>query len=132
MSRYPHAAGFTLVETLIALFLAAVTILAAVPMFMHAAQATDASGDRSRVGVIAVDRMEQLRHDLWRDLAAGGSLTADVAGYVDASDPDYVTRWEIVDNATPSHTKTIRVVALARGDLPGPRRSVELTLIRGR
>jgi competence protein ComGC len=132
MSRYPHAAGFTLVETLIALFLASVTILAAAPLFMHAAQATAVSGDRGVVGVIAVDRMEQLRQEIWRDLIAGGSLTADVDGFFDGSDPDFLVRWQVIDNSTPTRTKTIRVIALARGNLPGPRRRVELTLIRGR
>ena len=76
--------------------------------------------------------LQQLRQEVWRDLDAGGSLTEDVAGFVDDADPRFLTRWQITDNAEPTETKTIRVVAMARGDLPGPRRRVELTLIRGR
>lgn len=84
------------------------------------------------VGAIAVDRMEQLRQELWRNVKVGGSLTANVDGYFDDSDPDFLVRWRITDNASPTHSKTITVLAVARGNQPGPRRRVELTSARGR
>ena len=127
-----NAAGFTLLETLVALFLTAVAVLAAAPMFIHASHANDAGAAMGTVGSLALDRQEQLAHEKWRDLDAGGSLTSDVAGYYDDSDPDYLTRWIISDNVTPSSSKTITVLTTARGSQLGPRRSVQLTTIRGR
>ena len=125
------AAGFTLLETLVALFLAGVATLAAAPMFMHAAHANDAGADLGAVGVAAVDCLERLRKAPLRDLEAGGSLTSDLDGYFEAT-PNHAVRWTILDNAAPSKTKTITVLAMAPGNQPGPRRRVELTLVRGR
>jgi hypothetical protein len=99
---------------------------------MQAASANDAGADMGSVGAIAVDRMEQLRQELWRNVRTGGSLTTNVDGYFDDSSPDFLVRWQISGNASPSYTKTITVLAVARGDQTGPRRRVELTSARGR
>jgi hypothetical protein len=126
------AAGFTLLETLVALFLTTVAVLAVAPMFMHAAHGHDAGGDLGTVGVLAVDRLEQLRQVRWRDVEPGGSLTVNLAGYFDDSTPGYLVRWVVTDNPSPSGTRTIVVQAAARGNQPGPRRRVEVTATRGR
>ena len=129
----PHnAAGFSLLEALVAIFLTSAALLAAAPLLVHASHATDASADMGAVGAIAVDRMEQLRQELWRNLGTGGSLTSDVAGYFDDSDPDFLVRWQVSDNASPSQTKSITVLARPLTDRLGPRRSVEITSMRGR
>jgi type II secretory pathway pseudopilin PulG len=125
-------AGFSLLEALVALLLTAGALLAVAPMFMQAARANDAGADMGSVGTIAVDRMEQLRQELWRNVKSGGSLTSNVDGYFDDSNPDFLVRWRISTNASPTYTKTITVLAVARGDQPGPRRRVELTSARGR
>jgi type II secretory pathway component PulJ len=125
-------AGFSLLEALVALLLTAGALLAVAPLFMQAASANDAGADMGSVGAIAVDRMEQLRQELWRNVRTGGSLTTNVDGYFDDSSPDFLVRWQISGNASPSYTKTITVLAVARGDQTGPRRRVELTSARGR
>jgi type II secretory pathway pseudopilin PulG len=127
-----NVAGFTLLEALVAIFFTSVALLAAAPLFVHASHATDASADMGAVGAIALDRMEQLRQELWRNLGTGGSLTSNVTGYFDDSDPDFLVRWEVSDNASPSQTKTITVLVLPLTDQRGPRRSVEITSMRGR
>ena len=132
MALMRPSAGFTLIETLIALVLTAIAVLAAAPMFMHAANAQDAGADMGTVGTMAVDRLEQLRQVRWRDLDVGGSLTADVDGYFDDSAPDYLVRWQIVDNTSPTGSRTITVLATARTNRPGPRRRVEVTAVRGK
>ncbi len=127
-----NAAGFSLLEALVAIFLTSAALLAAAPLFVHASHANDASADMGFVGAIAVDRMEQLRQELWRNLGTGGSLTSDVAGYFDDSDPDFLVRWQVSDNASPSQSKSVTILVLPLTDQSGPRRSVEITSIRGR
>ena len=129
----PHnAAGFSLLEALVAIFFTSAALLAAAPLFVHASHATDASADMGAVGAIAVDRMEQLRQELWRNLGTGGSLTSDVAGFFDDSDQDFLVRWQVSDNGSPSQTRSITVLVLPLTDQMGPRRGVEITAMRGR
>ena len=131
MTRTENAAGFTLLETIVAMLLTSLVLLAAAPMFMQAAHANDAGGDMGTVGSLTVDRMERLRQEPFRALVAGGSLDQNIDGYFDDSDPDFFVRWQIIDNGSPTRTKTVYVRALGRFDQVGPRRRVDLTGVRG-
>jgi type IV pilus assembly protein PilV len=127
--------GFTLVEVLLALFLIAIGVLAAAPMFVYAMQGNAAGADFGTAGAIAVERMEVLRATRYTDLDAGGDLTSDVTAggvdYFDNSNPDYTVRWLIADNVTPADTKTITVRVTARRQVVGQRKGVTLTTLRG-
>lgn len=124
--------GFTLVEVLVALFLITIGVLAAAPMFIYATQGNAVGADFGSGGALGVERMELLREQDYSALAAGGSLTANTAGYFDTSDPDYTVRWQITDNASPANTKTIEVRVVANRTVVGRAKSVTLTSIRGR
>ena len=124
--------GFSLVEVLVALFLIALGVLAAAPMFVYAMQGNATGADFGSVGALAVERMEQLRASSFVSLAAGGSLTVSQTGYSDTSDPDYIIRWRITDDATPPSVKTITVRAIAVRQVVGERKEITLTTLRGR
>lgn len=128
------AEGFTLVETIVALFLIGLAVLAAAPMFMYATQVNAVGADFGTGGAKAVERMEELRATPFATLVAGGSLTADTAGYFDASDPSYTIRWQITDNGAPPDTKTIEVRCIATRTVNanmGNQKQVTLTSLRG-
>jgi type II secretory pathway pseudopilin PulG len=126
--------GFTVVETLVALLLTAVGVLAVAPLFLYAMDENVVGSQYGTLGAAAVDRMELLRELPFFDpqLAAGGSLTGDSAGYFDASDPDLVVRWQIVNNASPDGTKTVTVRAVARTTAVGAKKLVTMTTVRGK
>jgi len=130
--RRPVPDGFTLVEVLLAMALMFVGIMAAAPLFVFAMKESAAGADLGSVGAAAVDRMELLRSGDFYTLAAGGSLTSDVSGYVDASSTRYTVRWQIADNASPATVKTISVKATAARQAMGPAKEVTLTTLRGR
>jgi len=109
-----------------------VGIMAAAPLFVFAMKESAAGADLGSVGAAAVDRMELLRSGDFYTLAAGGSLTSDVSGYVDASSTRYTVRWQIADNASPATVKTISVKATAARQAMGPAKEVTLTTLRGR
>lgn len=126
------ARGFSLVEVLVALFLIGLGVLAAAPMFIYAMQGNATGADFGSVGAIAVERMEQLRSQTFVNLPAGGSLTVSTNGYSDLSDPDYILRWRITDNAAPPTIKTITVRTIAVRRVVGERKEITLTTLRGR
>ena len=101
-------------------------------MFVQAAQTNDAGADMGSVGAIAVDRLERLTQEPWRDLLPGGSLTENVDGYFSDVGTDFLVRWRIMDDPTTSQSRAITVIALAREAQIGPRRQVELTVARAR
>lgn len=133
--RRNDANGFTLVEVLLALFLIAIGVLAAAPMFVYAMQGNAVGADFGTAGAIAVERMEILRGTGYLDLPAGGDLATDVSAggvdYFDNSDPDYTVRWTIVDNVSPADTKTITVRVTAVRQVVGDPKGVTLTTLRG-
>jgi prepilin-type N-terminal cleavage/methylation domain-containing protein len=131
MNTTKHETGFTLLEVLVAMFLTTVALLAAAPLFIQASHANDVGGDMGTVGSLAVDRMERLRQERFRDLIPGGSLEQNIDGYFDDSNPDFFIRWQIIDNGSPTRTKTVHVRAVGRLEQIGPRRQVELTSVRG-
>jgi len=132
MSRGRGTAGFTLVEVLLALALLFVGVVAAAPMFIFAMKETAAGADLGTVGAAAVDRMELLRSTDFSSLTAGGSLTTNVSGYSDTSNPSYTVLWEIVDNGTPATEKTISVRAVVARQVIGNAKDVTLTSLRAR
>jgi prepilin-type N-terminal cleavage/methylation domain-containing protein len=131
-SAAAEARGFSLVEVLVALFLIGLGVLAAAPMFIYAMQGNATGADFGSVGAIAVERMEQLRSLTFANLPAGGSLTVSQNGYSDLTDPDYIVRWRITDNATPPTIKTISVRTIAVRQVVGERKEITLTTLRGR
>jgi competence protein ComGC len=124
--------GFTLIEVVIALFFIFVGVIATAPMFVMAAQEVAGGGDMGTVGAAAVRQMELLRGTDYINLTPGGSLTSDVTGYTDSSNPEFVVRWTIAVNANPpAPSKIITVQATAVGKSIGSRKNVTLLTVRG-
>jgi len=128
--------GFTLLEILIAVTLLAVAVLGVAPMFMMAAERSAAGADMGLVGALAVETMETLRADSMGSLAAGGSLVSDTTvgstPYFDASEPGYIVRWQVTNNATPVGGKRLTVRALALRQVSGVPKEVTLSSLRVR
>ena len=124
--------GFSLIEVLVALFVISLGVLAAAPMFIYAMKGNAAGADFGSVGAIAVERMEILRSRTFGSLTAGGNLTTSVTNYSDLTDPEYIVRWRIEDNASPATRKTITVRAIAVRRVVGQRKEITVTTLRGR
>ncbi len=131
ISEHRRQAGFTLVETLLALFLIALGLLSAAPMFIYGVKVTAASADVGTLSAGAVKKLETLRQATFSTITAGGSLSSNVAGFSDTSDPAFTLRWQITDDATPPKKKTITIVAIAkRRTTSGAQKSVQFMSLR--
>lgn len=115
--------GFSLIEVLIAMFMAGLVFLMLAQMIGIGVEANRAATDTTRAGALASDRLEDLTRLEYDDLAPGGDVNADVAGYFETLDVDadglndYVRRWEIADLGTEMRIR-VRVIALL--DVVGP------------
>ncbi|HKQ61618.1 MAG TPA: prepilin-type N-terminal cleavage/methylation domain-containing protein [Candidatus Polarisedimenticolaceae bacterium] len=132
MNMHRTSSGFTLPEVLVALFLLAIGILAAAPMFVFAMEENRAGAVFGEAGALAVERLELLRGQSWSALTPGGSLTSDVTGYSDTSNPVYDIRWQITNRVSPVGTRDITVWVRSPKVGPGVKREVTLTTVRGR
>ncbi len=132
MSMRKPDAGFTLIEVLVSIVLIGVALLAVAPMFVYAIRSTASSADLGSAGAKAIERMEQLRAATFASIAAGGSLTSNATSFYDTSDPDFVVRWTVVNNATPPTKKTITVRAQAVRRVVGLRKEAQITTVRAK
>jgi len=132
MSGAKSDTGFTIVEVVVALSLMFVMLMAAAPMFIFAMKENASAGDLGVAGAAAVDRMELLRAVDFNLLLAGGSITSNVTGYSDVSDPEVTVRWQVADNASPITEKTIQVRAIASRRPMGQPKNITLATLRVR
>jgi len=124
--------GFTLLEVVVALAIMAIGLIATAPLFVIAAKENAGGGDRGTVGVLAVERMEQLRGLHYYSLDNGGSLATSAAGYSDTSNPGFEVRWLITDSPNPpAGMKVIVVRALAGRQVMGRPKEVTMVSLRG-
>ena len=130
--RQKRSPGFTLPEVSIALFVVGVGLLALAPLFIQGARVTASSMDMSISAAAAVERLELLRATGFNSLTAGGSVTSNVTGFFDTSNPDVTVRWTITDNASPATLKTIAVRAIATDSPMGLPKQTDLVTVRAR
>jgi prepilin-type N-terminal cleavage/methylation domain-containing protein len=97
--RADNAAGFSLMEVLVAIAILGVALSALVPLLAMCAASNAASNDATNASVLAADKMEALRSLAFDDPGMArsppGSLDADLTGYFDTIDARFVRRWSI-------------------------------------
>jgi len=131
--------GLTLIETLVAIFLMALGVLAAAPMFIFAIQGNSIGSDYGAVGSMALDRMELLRAEPFEStvLAVGGDVETNWTNgagraYFDDTQQDLLTRWEIETHPTIPLARIVTVRAIQLTPSIGAAKEVTLTTIRAR
>ena len=128
-----NRAGFSLVEVLVALFMATLVFLVIAQMIGVGVEAGRASSDMTRVAALAGERLEEITRSEYVDLVPGGSLTADVGGFSETLDldndgmDDYTRRWEITDLGTEMRIR-VRVFALL--DVVGPAKETTFVALK--
>jgi hypothetical protein len=116
-------AGFSLVEVMVAIFMASLVFLMMAQMIGVGVEANRAATDITSAGALAGDRMETLTQTEYADLVPGGDINADVNGFFETLDVDadgandYLRRWEITDMGAEMRLR-VRVVSML--DVVGP------------
>lgn len=133
MQRCTAAAGFTLVEVLLASVLLMTVWLATARLFAVSASANATARALTQATIMAVEKIEQLRALPLDDPALApsppGTLAADVEGYYDAPQPRYVRRWAIAPVPSFPDAATSILVAVTPAAGGG---AVRLVTIRSR
>ena len=125
-------AGFTLIEAVISILILTVIVLSFGQAASIGVIVDLSSRDLDQSATLSVDKIEELRSRAYADIAAGGSLEADVSDYFDAIDldgdgeTDYSRRWEIVEE---EHRKVIRVRVISATRHVGSPKQTALELV---
>jgi len=126
-ARHTREAGFSLVEVLVALFMATIVFLMLAQMLGVGIEANRAASDMSRASALASSQLEDLTRSDYAAVATGGSINADINGFFETLDidgdgvDDYRRRWEVADLGT---SKRIRVRVQSLLDVIGPAKQV--------
>jgi Tfp pilus assembly protein PilV len=114
-------AGFTILETVIALFVALVVGFGAIGLFLFSASFNAGASDRARALSIAQEMMEQVRAKDYEDLAAGTTTETVERGDTYQSDlRSFTVETEVEDDNTTSPANmqkkiTVTVTPVAAG-----------------
>lgn len=129
-------AGFTLVETLVALFVVTLIFLVIADLVTYGLYVHRAAEDMTVAAALSSEKMEELRATDYGTLAAGGSVASDQAGFSDTPDVDgdgtgdFLRRWEVTDQGD---FKRIRVRTIATLDaIGGPKDSLLVAVVARR
>lgn len=125
--------GFSLIEVLVALFVATIVFLMLAQMSTMSVEANKAASDVTRAAALASDRLEQLSQTDYDALTVGGSTGADIGGFSETLDvdgdgvDDYQRRWEVTDLGS---SKRVRVRVFSLLDVVGPAKDVTYVALR--
>jgi prepilin-type N-terminal cleavage/methylation domain-containing protein len=95
--------GFTLIETLVALFIVTIILLTLAQLMTFGFYVHRSATDLVQTTALAEEKLEQIRKLSYASVLPGGSLDVNVAGFFDNPDidgdgaGDYARRWQIVD-----------------------------------
>lgn len=116
-SKNHSQAGFTLIETTIAMVLMAIVGLGVASVFTFAAANTSSAADREMATAVAQQQMEQLRLAAFNDAALNATATAGVVTNVTRRGRQYEVTTTIadslvIDSLPTQKTITVKVVPL--------------------
>lgn len=125
------AAGFSLIEVVIATAIVVGGMAALAPLFVLSGDANRVAGGTSIALLAAQQKLEELRATPDETASPSGALTADTAGYVDYLDAEgaplvdsgggnsqgsrgamFIRRWSVETPDTPGRTVVLRVLVI--------------------
>jgi len=120
-----QAAGFSLIECVIAIVVVTVGLLGVAALAAVAIQSETFAFNSSSAAALAASKMEELKAGA---LNNGGSLTSNTNGYSDSPNAYFYRRWQIANG--PAGTKEISVVVVPKGSATSARTTKIKTLVR--
>ncbi|HET9317068.1 MAG TPA: prepilin-type N-terminal cleavage/methylation domain-containing protein [Vicinamibacteria bacterium] len=125
-------AGFTLIETLVAIVVLVFGLIAVTNLLLVGATNNSVANHGTAATSVATQRMELLKAEPFRDLTAGGDLNSDVTDFSENVNVEGVgvinVRWQIT--APEPQLRFIAVQAEGTGPMVRTRSRINLTTFR--
>ncbi|MCH7823648.1 MAG: prepilin-type N-terminal cleavage/methylation domain-containing protein [Acidobacteria bacterium] len=125
----PCETGFTLVETLVAMFVTTLILLSVAQLMITSLYVHRSATDLTETTALSSERLEQMRNTQYDLLLPGGSIAVNAAGFWENLDingdgvNDYARRWEVLDLGD---RKEIRVRTMSLLSTMGPPKETTL------
>jgi prepilin-type N-terminal cleavage/methylation domain-containing protein len=134
IERRDGEAGFTLIETLVAIVVLVFGLIAVTNLLLVGATNNSVANQGTAATAVATQQMEILKAQRFAGLVPGGDLAADAPGYFATPVVEGVgvinVRWTIVMPADEPQLRMITVQAEGMGPMVRMRSRVQLTTIR--
>jgi type II secretory pathway pseudopilin PulG len=124
--------GFTLIESLVAMFVTTLILLTIAELMITSLHVHRSAADITETTALAQERLESLRNTPYDLLLPGGSIVVNAAGFSENLDvnadgvDDYSRRWEVLDLGD---RKELRVRTLSLLATMGPPKEAVMHLI---
>ena len=134
IERRDGEAGFTLIETLVAIVVLVFGLIAVTNLLLVGATNNSVANQGTAATAVATQQMEALKAQRFASLIPGGDLDSDAPGYFDNPGIEGVgtinVRWTITEPEDEPQLRMITVRAEGLGPMVRMRSRVELTTIR--
>ncbi len=130
-SSYKRTAGFTLLETCVAMVVMFIAVLGAVSVFALSIQNNASANDRELSMAVGQQKLEQLRSVAFTDATLAETATGGVTTTITRAGRQYSVNTKIVDGTKVNGVATVKTITIVVTPNGGPLGSVVLTTVRG-
>jgi type II secretion system protein I len=112
LSSPKPAAGFTIIETCIAMLIMFIAVLGSVSLFAYSIKNNSGANDRELAMAVAQKQMEQLRNVSFTDASLSATATDGTRSTLSRAGRQYLVRTDIVDSNVVDGAPTVKTITI--------------------
>lgn len=112
LSSPKPSAGFTIIETCIAMLIMFIAVLGSISLFAYSIQNNSGANDRELAMAVAQKQMEQLRNVSFTDTSLSATSTNGTRTTLNRAGRSYLVRTDVVDSNVVDGAPTVKTITI--------------------